>query len=119
MQFQMQKANFVADSVLLLIEFVNNSHQQANRLRFNPDKVYQLKLLTEEYQLQSLAEELRRINLHTWDERYSFLLMERIENGMSVIEEFVQRHYDELFVFSAKLYTIKNACAFLIGTKDC
>lgn len=108
MDFDMQKANMLAENLKLFIRFVDQNYESKNSLRANLDRLYQVKLLVEEYQLPLLAAELQRINMHTWDGAYTYLLVGRIKKGLSVIEEYVNHHKDDLFLFSARLYTLEN-----------
>lgn len=107
MNYEMKIARMLADHIKLFVEFVYQKHENNNRFSAT-DKLYQLKLLVEEFQLQMLSDELMRINLHTWDEKYTYLLVGRFRKGLSVLDEYVETHYDELYIFTAKLYTLKN-----------
>lgn len=68
MNFEMKIANMLADNIIVFIDFVYYKYENQNRFNSNKDKLYQLKLLVEEFQLQMLSDELLRINMHTWDE---------------------------------------------------
>ncbi|RRN73928.1 hypothetical protein EI200_04410 [Peribacillus simplex] len=109
MNFEMQIANMLAKNIMGFIEFVRENHENKNNcLCLNRDKLYQLKLLVEEFKFQVLADELKRINRFTWDERYTTLLVDRFRKGMSIIEEYVENNYDDLFIFTARLYTLNS-----------
>lgn len=108
MNFEMQKANLLAENIKGFIEFVHTSYEHKNSSCSNSDKLYQIKLLVEEFKFQILADELLRINRFTWDEKYTHILVDRFRIGMNIIDEYVENHYHDLFMFSARLYTLKN-----------
>jgi hypothetical protein len=101
MNFEMQIANMLADNINGFITFVRKNHENENNcFCLNRDKLYQLKLL--------VADELKRINRFTWDENYTHLLVDRFRKGMGVIEEYVENNYSDLFIFTARLYTLNS-----------
>ncbi|KRF51221.1 hypothetical protein ACFY5J_07465 [Peribacillus butanolivorans] len=109
MNFEMQIANMLAKNINGFIKFVHKHYENKNNIFcLNTDKVYQLKLLVEEYKFQVLADELLRINRFTWDENYTHLLVDRFRKGMSIIEEYVENNYNDLFIFTARLYTLNS-----------
>ncbi|WP_088071463.1 hypothetical protein [Gottfriedia luciferensis] len=109
MNFEMQKANLLADSIKGFIELVYETYENSKNASINnTDKIYQLKLLIEEYRFQVLAEELLRINRFAWDEKYTYLLVDRFKEGINTIGEYIDNHYNELYIFTARLYTLKN-----------
>lgn len=108
MKFEMQKANLLAENINGFIKYVQKSHENKNLLRFHPDKVYQLKLFIEEFKFQILADELLRINKYDWDGKYTHYLVDRFNEGIAIIDEFVKNNYHDLFLFTARLYTLKN-----------
>lgn len=111
MKFEMQKANMLAQSINDFIELVHKNHKDSkNKFTKNTDKIYQIKLIIEEFKFQIIANELLRINRFTWDEKYTFLLVDRFKEGINIIDEFVENNINELYIFTARLYTIKNLC---------
>jgi hypothetical protein len=108
MNLEMQKANMLAENINDFIKYVQKSHKNKNPLRFNPDKVFQIKLFTDEFKFQILADELLRINQYDWDGKYTHYLVDQFNKGIDIIEEYVQNNYDDLFLFTARLYTLKN-----------
>ena len=108
MNFEMQKANMLAENINGFIKYVQKSHENKNLLRFNPDKVYQIKLIIEEFKFQILADELLRINRYDWNGKYTRYLVDRLNEGMAIIDEFVKNNYNELFLFTARLYVLKD-----------
>ncbi|MGE6375991.1 hypothetical protein [Peribacillus muralis] len=109
MNFEMQIANMLADQIKGFIEFVHKHHQDKNNIFcLHIDKLYQLKLLVEEFKFQVWADELKRINRFTWDENYTHLLVDRFRKGYIIVEEYVGNHYDDLFIFTARLHTLNS-----------
>ncbi|MBV7508259.1 hypothetical protein KW850_23860 [Bacillus sp. sid0103] len=108
MNFEMQKANLLAENIKGFIKYVNKSHDNKNSTRFTPDKLYQIKLLNEEYRFQILADELIRINQFDWDGKYTYYLVDQFKEGLTIIEEYVNNHYDDLFLLTGRLYTLKS-----------
>lgn len=110
MNIEMEKANLLARNILTFIKFVQTCHDKKNSSYTNTDKVYQIKLIIIEYKFRILAEELLRINRFTWDEKYTHYLVDQLQKGINVIDEYVQHNYHDLFIFTARLYTLKNLC---------
>lgn len=108
MNFEMQKALMLAENIYGFIKFVHKSYEDKNSFRFHLDKLYQVKLLIEEYKFQLIADELWRINQFEWDAKYSYLLVDWFVKGFNVIEEYVTIHTNELFLLETRLYTLKN-----------
>ena len=109
MNFEMQMARMLAENMDSFIKFVHKQYENKNNsFILNPDKLYQLKLLVEEFKFQILADELLRINRFTWNEQYTYLLVNRFREGLSIIDEYVENNYSDLFIFTARLYTLKS-----------
>lgn len=109
MNFEMQMARLLAENIDDFIKFVHRQYANKNNcFTLNRDKLYQLKLLVEEYKFQILADELQRINRFTWDGKYTYLLVDRFREGMAIIDEYVENNYQDLFIFTARIYTLKN-----------
>lgn len=104
----MQKANLLADNIDYFIKFVHENHENKNSFRSNTDKVYQIKLIIEDFKFQIIADELHRINQFDWDGKYTHYLVDQFKKGIDIIDEYVNRNYNDLFIFSARLYTLKN-----------
>ena len=107
MKFEMQKAIILAENIKSFIKYVQ-SQKSKNNFRIDTNKLYQIKLLIEEYKFQIVAEELIRINQFDWDEKYTFYLVDQFQRGISIIDEYVKNNYSELFILTARLYTLKN-----------
>lgn len=107
MNFEMQKAIILAENINGFIKFVQRQKIQ-NNFRIETDKLYQVKLWMEEYKFQILSDELLRINQFDWDEKYTFYLVDRLQKGINIIDEYVKNNYPQLFILTARLYTLKN-----------
>lgn len=109
MNFEMQKATMFAEDINSFINFVHQRHEASkNSFIKNKDKIYQIKLLIEEYKFQIIADELIRINRFSWDEKYTLLLVDRFIKGLNVINEYVNHNENELYLFTGRLYILKN-----------
>jgi hypothetical protein len=109
MNFEMQMARMLAENIDGFVKFVHKNYQDKNNcFVLNRDKLYQLNLLVEEFRFQLLANELLRINKFAWNEEYTYLLVNRFRKGLSIIDEYVENHYNDLFIFTARLYTLKS-----------
>jgi len=104
----MQKAIMLAKNINEFIIYVEKNHENKNSFRFNIDKLYQVKLLVEEYKFRMIAEELLRINQYSWDGKYTYYLVDGFQKGIDVIDDYVKNNYDELYLLTAKLYPIKD-----------
>lgn len=109
MKFAREKAQFLAESVASFVTFVNRQHK-VNTILSDPDMLFRLKNLVEEYRLQLLASELIRVNRFVWEERESSILIGRIKKGIATIHDYVENNKDGLFIFSARLYTLTSIC---------
>ena len=108
MTFEMEKAKLLADNLHSFIKYVHKNFENHNSLRGNRDRIYQIKLIMEDFKFQIIADELRRINQFSWDEKYTHYLVDQFREGMNIIDEYVKNHYDDLFIFAARLYTLNN-----------
>jgi hypothetical protein len=113
MNFNMKIANLLAENINGFVEFVYKGQDHKSSLILNMDKLYQIRLFVEEFKLQILADELQRINQFSWNEKYTHLLVERFRKGIDVIDEYVERNYDDLFIFTARLHTLKSLSLLL------
>jgi hypothetical protein len=104
MKFKMQKAIMLSENINGFIKFV----QSKRNFSINPDKIYQIKLIMEDFKFQILADELLRINQFDWDEKYTLLLVDRFISGMNIIEEYVKNNYNDLFILSARIHTLMS-----------
>lgn len=108
MNFEIQKANMLAENIKDFVKYVLKSYENKNSSCLNRDKVYQIKLFLEEFQFQIIAAELLRINQYSWDEKYTHILVDRFRVGLDIIDEYVKRNNNDLFIFSARVYTLKS-----------
>lgn len=108
MNFEREKANMLAENLKGFINYVQKSHEAYNIYLSNQEKLYRLKLLVEEFQFQILAEELLRINRFFYDEKTTSILVERIRKALHIIGEYVENNYNDLFIFTPRLYTLQQ-----------
>ncbi|CAM3721384.1 hypothetical protein [Mesobacillus thioparans] len=108
MNFEMQKTNLLAENIRGFSDFVQKCYREKSGLILNHDKLYQVRSWVEEYKFQSLAAELKRINMFEWDEKYTLLLVDRFRKGFSIIERYVENNSDDLFILTARMHTLKN-----------
>lgn len=109
MRFEMRIARTLAEQISNFIQFVQANYENRHKSYVTkPDKIYQLKLFIEEYKFQLLADELLRINQFVWNEKYTNLLVDEFIKGMKVIEEYVGRNSEDLFIFTARIHSLTN-----------
>lgn len=107
MKHEMQKALLLSENIKDFIHFVQKPRLSSIS---NPDKLYQVKLFIEEYKFKIIADELHRINQFDWDGKYTYYLVESFKKGMTTIDEYVNYNYEDLFILTPRLYTLKNLC---------
>lgn len=105
MNHEMSKALLLSENIKGFIDFVQKPKPSSI---LNPDKIYQVKLFMEEYKFKILADELHRINQFEWDGKYTYYLVNCFNMGITTIDEFVNKNYEDLFILTARLYTLKN-----------
>lgn len=109
MEFEREKAILLADSLKNFVQFVEKSYQQ-NTYTSDQNKLYRLHNLVDEYKLRLLADEILRVNHFMWDEKVTTILVNRVRNAISSIDEYVENNIDGLFIFSARIYTLQSIC---------
>lgn len=109
--FEMQKANLLAENIRGFAGFVQRCYISKTGLILNQDKLFQVKLWVEEYKFNQIAEELARINMFEWDKKYTSLLVVRFWKGLRIIEDFVEHNQSDLFILTARIHTLKNLSA--------
>jgi hypothetical protein len=107
LNFEMIKANMLAENIKGFIEYVHKHYQENNIYLSHPDKLYRLKLLIEEFQFRMIADELLRINKFIYDEKYTAILVNSFRKGITIIGEYIDNNYSDLFIFTARLYTLR------------
>jgi hypothetical protein len=103
----MQKANLLADNIKDFLVFLNKNLEN-NIFYMDSDKLHQIKLIAEDFKFHILADELIRINRFVWDPKYTNYLVDRFNAGLGIIDEYVQRNYNSLFMVTGRLYTLRN-----------
>nr|WP_286180770.1 hypothetical protein [Bacillus sp. ISL-37] len=107
----MQKANLLAENIKGFADFVQECYKSESGLILNHDKLFQVKLWVEEYKFNQLADELARINMFEWDEKYTLLLVKRFWKGLRIIEDYVEHNQSDLFILTARIHTLRNLSA--------
>ncbi|WP_066053688.1 hypothetical protein [Robertmurraya korlensis] len=105
MNHKMQKALLLAENIKGFLLYVE---KHKNNFMVDADKMYQVKLFIKEYKFKIIADELHRINQFEWDEKYTYYLVDSFQKGLTTIDEYVQYNYNDLFILTARLYTLKN-----------
>jgi len=109
--FDREKANLLAENIRGFIQFVQRSYQQNNSYLSDPDKLYRLKLLVDEFHLTIIADELTRINKFMYDQKYTGLLVNRFRKAIHIIGDYIDQNSNELFIFTARLHTLRSICS--------
>ncbi len=119
MRYEMRIATMLADAIDGFVQLVQENYENRHKSYVeNPDKLYQVNLLIDEFKFQLNSSELRRINTFSWNADYSILLVNDVSKGLEVIEEYVKRNYDDLFILTGRLHTLRSLCSTLIALKD-
>lgn len=100
---EMEKAKLLAENIKGFKDYVLRSYQDKNVYLSDPEKLFRLKLLVEEYKLHIIADELFRINRFTWDEKVTYLLVNRFKKAITIIGEYIENNYEDLFIFTPRL----------------
>lgn len=104
---EMQKATLLAENINSFLTFLNKNSEK-NIFYMDTGKLRQIKLIAEDYKFHILAEELIRINRFVWDPKYTNYLVNQFLKGLIIIDEYVQRNYNSLYMLTGRLYTLKN-----------
>ncbi|MHC0035370.1 hypothetical protein [Pseudoneobacillus sp. C159] len=108
MNLKMQKGIMLSENIHSFIKYVQKQKEEKSANRFHPDKLFQIKLFIDEFRFKILADELWRINQFEWDEKYTHYLVDEFLKGIQIIDEFIERNPDDLFLLKGRLYTLKN-----------
>ncbi|MFS0635301.1 hypothetical protein AB1K84_05310 [Mesobacillus foraminis] len=108
MEFERQKVNLLAKSIQGFVKFVNRSYTERFLSISNPEKLYRLKLIIEEYNFSGIGSELERVNRHVWDGRATGMLLERFKSALGIVAEYIENNENDLFIFTARIYTLKS-----------
>ncbi|PAE26683.1 MULTISPECIES: hypothetical protein [Bacillaceae] len=110
MKPEMEKAILLAENIRGFLTFLNKNLEN-NIFYLDSDKLQQIKLIAEDFKFHILADELFRINRFVCDPKYTNYLVNRFVKGLTIIDEYVQRNYNSLFMVTGRLYTLKNLSA--------
>ncbi|WP_404332684.1 hypothetical protein [Mesobacillus maritimus] len=117
MELNQQKALLLARNIKEFVDIVKNGKNHPFGQMSNPEKLYRLTLIVEEFRIGTIADELLRVNTYTWDEQASRILIERFKTAFIHISEYVQNNYNDLFFFSARIYTLEHDCRLFPPTE--
>ena len=104
----MLKANMLAQNIKDFIKYVHRHYQENKIYISDPNKLYRLKLLIEEFQFRIIADELLRINKFIYDEKYTAILVNSFRKGINIIGEFIENNYNDLFIFTGRLHILRS-----------
>lgn len=110
MELERQKSILLATAIKEFIDLVNKDENSRNALISHSEKLLRLKLIVEEYRLGTIADELLRVNNHTWDEQASRILIDRFISTFKHIAEYVENNQTDLFMYSGRIYTLEHYC---------
>jgi hypothetical protein len=108
MIYERQKAMMLAEQIRGLIDFVQKTYENPNNLYLDKDKWFQIKLIIEDFKFSIIADELKRVNEYDWDGKYTYYLVDHFTKGFYIIDEYVNNHYDELFLLTARLHALRS-----------
>jgi hypothetical protein len=110
MELDQQKAIQLATNIKNFVHLVLTGKNHPFGKLSNSEKWYRLSLIVEEFKIETIADELLRVNTHTWDEHASRVLIERFITAFKHISEYVENNYNDLFFVSARIYTLEHDC---------
>lgn len=102
----MSSAKLLALNLQGLLDLVERTFQKNSFIVLNQDILYRLKMLVEEYRLQALTDELVRLTKYEDEEKQTLVNIDKVHEKMIIIEEFIEHNYDDLFLFSGRVYSI-------------
>jgi hypothetical protein len=114
MELEQQKAQLLATNIKGFVDLVQNGKNQPFGQISNSEKLFRLKLIIEEFRIETIADELLRVNTHTWDEQASGILVDRFITAFHHIREYVENNYHDLFFVSARIYTLEHDCRLFL-----
>ncbi|MBM4762755.1 hypothetical protein [Bacillus sp. B15-48] len=113
MELERQKVLLLATSLKNFVHFVHDRFHKKFESISNKEKLIRLKLLVEEYQFKTIANELLRLNKVSFDEHQTRLLIARFIDSFRHVVDFFEHNKSELFIFSGRIYTIDDYCHLL------
>lgn len=113
-EYGREKAKLLSETLLSFNDLVIKQYQTNNFLS-DPDKLFRLKNLVEEYKLHLLGSEILRINQFSYEEKETDILVERVKKAVYNIDEYIENNLEGLFIFSAKLHSLKAICRMFPG----
>ncbi len=111
MKTSMRKARLLAESLQGLLDLVTRAYEEHHYYVQNEQSLYRLKSLVDEHRFQLYVDELNRLNTFSWDEKQTITLINRVGENIKPIEEYVFQRYNDLFLFSGRIHSIKSIIA--------
>ncbi|MGD6801925.1 hypothetical protein FZC79_19980 [Rossellomorea vietnamensis] len=108
MNFNMSSAKLLALNLQGFLDLVDRTYRQHSFIVLNQDILYRLKLLVEEFRLQVLTDELVRLTKYEDEERQTLVNIEKVHEKVLIIEEYIENNYDDLFLFSGRVHSIRS-----------
>lgn len=108
MNFNLERAKLLTLNLQGFIDLVSRIHDHQSSMGVIQDVLYRLKLLVEEFRLQILADELKRLTKFVGEERQTLMNIEKVKEKMIIIDDFIQQNYDDLFIFSGRVHSIRS-----------
>jgi hypothetical protein len=108
LNFNMERAKLLTMNLQGFIDLLNRTYEHHSYMVLNQDVLYRLKLLVEEYRFQLLADELKRLTQYEGEEKQTLMNIKKVNEKIGIIDEFIQSNYDDLFIFSGRVHSIRS-----------
>jgi hypothetical protein len=110
MELEREKVNLLANCIMDFVTFINESYDAKYRNFSNPDKLFRLKLITEEFHFNTIASELLRLNSQCLEEQQTRVLIARFKKAFGDVVDYFEHNQSDLFLFSGRVYTLEHYC---------
>ncbi|RIW32037.1 hypothetical protein D3H55_14275 [Bacillus salacetis] len=108
MNVNIERAKLLAVNLQGFLDLVKRTYEQNSFIVLNQDILYRLNLLVEEFRFQILADELFRLTKYEDEEKQTLKNVEKVNEKLVILEEFVQHNYDDLFIFSGRVHSMRS-----------
>jgi hypothetical protein len=108
LNFNMERAKLLTMNLQGLIDLVNRTYEHQSYIVLNKDVLHRLKLLVEEFRFQLLADELNRLTKYEGEEKQTLMNIEKVNEKIGILDEYIQGNYDDLFIFSGRVHSIRS-----------
>ncbi|WP_456274830.1 hypothetical protein [Bacillus sp. AK031] len=108
MSFNRQMAKLLALNLQGFIDLVDRTYRQPSAIVLNQEILYRLKLLVEEFRFQILTDELLRLSKYEGEDKQTLMNIEKVNEKIAIMEEFVEQNYDDLFLFTGRIHSIRS-----------